>query len=105
MDQVITLLVGILVAAGIFAATLFSAAQVYRQAGRLRWAHGAAALLTLAGMAALSGGLWAAAQALGALLAPAALAAATFERGANRALPLFHLLFGLALLVRLPFGG
>ena len=63
MDQIVTLLTGILVAAGIFAATLFSAAQVYRQAGRLRWAHAAAALTTIAAMAALSRGLWAAAQA------------------------------------------
>ena len=91
MDQIVTLLTGILVAAGIFAATLFSAAQVYRQAGRLRWAHAAAALTTIAAMAALSRGLW--------------LAAIVLERGANRGLPLFQLLFGLALLARLPFGG
>ena len=69
MEQVVTLLTGILVAAGIFAATLFSTAQVYRQAGRLRWVHAAAALGTIAAMAALSGGLWTAAQALGAVLA------------------------------------
>ena len=105
MEMIVTLLTGMLVAAGIFAATLFSAAQVYRQAGRLRLAHAAAALLTIAAMAALSGGLWGAAQALGGLLALAALAAILFERGANRALPLFQLLFGLALLARLPFGG
>ena len=105
MEQVVTLLTGILVAAGIFAATLFSTAQVYRQAGRLRWVHAAAALGTIAAMAALSGGLWTAAQALGAVLALTAVAAVVFERGANRALPLFQLLFGLALLARLPFGG
>ncbi len=105
MDQIVTLLTGILVAAGIFAATLFSAAQVYRQAGRLRWAHAAAALTTIAAMAALSGGLWAAAQALGGALILVALAAIVLERGANRGLPLFQLLFGLALLARLPFGG
>jgi len=105
MDQVITLFTGILVAAGIFAATLFSAAQVYRQAGRLRLAHAAAALVTLAAMAALSGGFWATAQLLGGVLLLAALAAIVLERGANRGLPLFQLLFGLALLARLPFGG
>lgn len=105
MEQIVTLLTGILVAAGIFAATLFSAAQVYRQGGRLRWTHAAAAALTIAAMAALSGGLWAVAQMLGGLLALSALATAALERGANRALPLFHLLFGLALLARLPFAG
>ncbi|MSU88980.1 hypothetical protein GE300_04990 [Rhodobacteraceae bacterium 2CG4] len=105
MDQVIQLLIGILVAAGIFAATLFSAVQIYRAAGRLRLAHAAAAALTLAAMACLSLGWWGAAQAAGALLCLAALAALALERGWNRLLPAFQLLFGAALLARLPFGG
>ncbi|MEO1274923.1 MAG: hypothetical protein AAFV96_05840 [Pseudomonadota bacterium] len=105
MDQILTLLIGIVVAAGIFAATLFSAAQAYMRDGRLRSAHLAAALLTIAGMGAMSLELWIVAQLIGPLLAIAASAALVLERGWNRLLPVFHILFGLALAARIPFGG
>ncbi len=105
MDQIVQLLIGILVAAGIFAAALFSAAQIYRNDGRLRVAHAAALALTLGAMACLSLGWWGAAQFAGALLALAALGALVFERGWNRLLPAFLIVFGAALLARLPFGG
>jgi len=105
MDQIVELLIGILVAAGIFAAVLFSAAQIYRNEGRLRLAHAAVLALTLGAMACLSLGWWGAAQAVGAPLAAAALAALVLEQGWNRLLPAFQLVFGVALLARLPFGG
>lgn len=105
MDQIVELLIGILGGAGIFAATLFSAVQAYRQPGRLRKAHVAAGLLTMLAMACLSASLWTLAQITGAALILAALAALVFERGWNRLLPVFHILFGAALLARIPFGG
>ena len=105
MTQIAALLAGISVAALIFAATFWSAAQVYRQTGRLRLAHGAALALTVIAMAALSSALWALSQVAGLLLIPAALVALVMERGANRLLPLIHVLFGAALLAGLPFGG
>lgn len=105
MDQFVPLLIGILGGAGIFAATLFSAAQVYRQQGRLRQAQAAAALTTVAAMACLSLGWWTLSQVAGGLLILAALVAFVLEPGWNRLLPFFHILFGAALLARLPFGG
>lgn len=105
MTQLVLALAGILLGGGVFAATLFSAAQAARHPGRLRKAHAAAALLTLAAMATLSLALPLPTRVLGALLIPAALAALAFERGWNRLLPAFHAAFGAALLAGLPFAG
>lgn len=105
MEVVVHLLAGIFVAACIFAATFFAAAQAFRQTGGLRWAHGLAAGLTVAAMATLSGGLWTLSQILGLGLIPAAAAALILDRGWNRLLPLTHVGFGAALAAGLPFGG
>lgn len=99
------LLAGIVVGAFVFAATLFSGAQAYRQKGQLRWAHLTSLLLTIAAMATLSL-LWPVmAAVVGGALILAALAAMAFESGWNRVLPVFHILFGAALVAGLPFGG
>ena len=105
MEQVVQLFVGILIAAGIFAATFFSAAQVFRQSGLLRWAQLGAALATLIAMGCLSLGFWGASQVAGGALFAAAIVALALEAGWNRLLPVFHMAFGAALALGLPFGG
>ncbi|QHQ34834.1 hypothetical protein [Algicella marina] len=99
------LLAGIVVGAGVFAATLWSATQIYRETGALRQAHAACFLLTLLAMAALQF-LWQTpSRILGGLLIAAALWAFWSEAGWNRLLPVFHILFGAALVASLPFSG
>ena len=105
MEQIFQLFLGIIVAAGVFAATFFAAAQTFRQSGALRAAQAAAAILTIATKAALSLGFWTASQVFGAALALAALTALILERGWNRLLPLFHLAFAIAAALGLPYGG
>lgn len=105
MTQIVTLLTGILVAAWIFAAVFFSAAQAVRQGGRLRYAHLIAALLTLATMGCLSNELWTLSQVTGAIGVPAGLAAFALENRWNRLLPLVHALFGGVAALGIPFGG
>jgi cbb3-type cytochrome oxidase subunit 1 len=105
MTQIVELFVGIIIAALVFAATLFSAAQVFRQEGRLRYAHAAALLLTLAAMACLSLGWWRLSQGAGAGLAAAAVAVLGVERGWNRLLAFAQLGFGIVVALGLPFGG
>ena len=97
--------VGMLVGGGIFAATLWSAAQIYQQRGNLQKAHGACLAIVLCAMATLSA-VWPDASVVcGVLLIPAALAALWWEIRWNKVLPVFHLMFAAALLARLPFGG
>lgn len=105
MEQIVELFVGILIAAGIFAATFFAAAQVFRQTGMLRWAQLATALTTLVAMGFLSFGYWGASQVAGAALFAAAIIALALESRWNRVLPVFHMCFGAALALGLPFGG
>ncbi|MEM9228876.1 MAG: hypothetical protein AAGB10_04645 [Pseudomonadota bacterium] len=104
MEQIFQLFVGIIIAAGVFAATFFAAAQTFRQAGPLRAAQAAAVILTIATMASLSLGFWTASQLFGGALALAAAAALIWERGWNRLLPLFHLAFAVAAALGLPYG-
>ncbi|WP_112323281.1 hypothetical protein [Oceanibium sediminis] len=105
MTQVVTLFLGIIVAALIFAATLFSAVQAFRQAGRLRLAHLLAAGLTIAIMACLSSELWVLARLTGGLCVLAGLFAFVLESRWNRLLPLVQSGFGLVVALGLPFGG
>ena len=105
MEQVVQLLIGILIAAGVFAATFFATAQVFRQTGALRSAQLGAALITIAAMACLSLGFWGASQVAGAALFAFAIAALALESGWNRVLPVFHVAFGVVLALGLPFGG
>ncbi|WP_157982145.1 hypothetical protein [Oceanicella sp. SM1341] len=103
IDTILTLLVGIVLAAGVFSATLWSAYQVFMRAGRLRWTHAALLALTIAAMGTLQLVLPGPAAVLGVLLLLAGLAGAAFERGATRVLPLMQAAFGAALLAGLPF--
>ncbi len=94
---------GVLVGTGVFAALLWSFYQAALQRGALQVAHIGAALFTLAGMGSLSMASPVLAQVNGVALLGFALAAIGFESGWNRALPLFQLIFALALILGLPF--
>ena len=105
MDQIATLLLGILLAALIFAATLFSAAQAYLRGGRVGRAHLVAAVSVVAAMAALGLSWWAASRVIGLFVLSGGVFALWQERGWNRLLPLVHIFFGMALVGGLPTGG
>ncbi|QDL92382.1 hypothetical protein FDP22_11695 [Paroceanicella profunda] len=103
IDGILTLLLGIVLAAGVFSGALWSAYQVFMQAGRLRLVHAGLLALTLAAMATLQLGAPGAATAVGTLLLLCGLAGAVLERGATRLLPLMQAAFGAALVAGLPF--
>ncbi|MEO0999790.1 MAG: hypothetical protein AAFW69_04145 [Pseudomonadota bacterium] len=97
------LLAGIVVAAGVFGATLFSLAQAVMQRGRLRWAHIALVVLGIAGMGTVSL-IWpAAAVGVGAALIAAGAVAVWSEKRWSKLLPIFQAVFGLALVLGIPF--
>ena len=99
----ITILAGILIAATLFASVLWSFAQAFQRQGWLRSAYMALVLLTVGGMATVSLGLHAEMRLAGAGLILFGGFAAFAERGSSRLLPMIQLLFGLVLLLGLPF--
>ena len=101
--NIFVLLAGIVIAGAIFAATLWSMAQIVRQNGKLRWAYVATLLSTLAAMSALSAESPALVTLTGALLCATAAFAIYADTGWNRVLPFFQFAFGLALMTGLPF--
>lgn len=100
-----TLLLGLLLAAFIFAAFGWSIARAVQTSGRSRTAHVVLAGLILLGMALLSLDWPLAARLAGAALIVSGCLAALVEDGWSRLLPLFGAAFGLALLLGLPFAG
>ena len=105
MGPVVQLLTGILIAACLFAATLWSLAQIYRQKGWLRIAHAVTAGSMLLVMAGLAQNWIVMPVVMSGLLVAGSLAATFLERGWNRLLPLILLAFALALFAGLPFHG
>jgi hypothetical protein len=103
MTTIITLMAGVVIAGALFAATIFSLVQSFRQDGSLRWAHVATLAGTLAGMATLSSQRHDLAMVVGAFLIAAGLWAVVRESGWNRVLPLFQAFFGVILVLGLPF--
>ena len=101
----VTLLTGAILAFSRFTALLWSARQLVAETGRLRKAHGALAGLLIAAMGALTLEWTLAIRVVGGLLAVAALAATLLEAGWTRLIPVFPLLFGLAMAAGLAFGG
>jgi len=97
------LLGGILLAAAIFGATLYSAAQAIRSTKTLRFTHIALILATLAGMTAIQFLAPLPAAAAGLALIAAGATAAALEKGASKLLPLIQLIFGIVLATGLPF--
>ncbi|RED11322.1 hypothetical protein [Pontivivens insulae] len=97
------LLIGILGGFAVFAAMFWSLWQAVMQKGIRRIAHLAAVLATLAGMASISLFDPLLAILAGAVLLIAGAGLAATEKGGNRVLPLFQVIFALMLLAGLPF--
>jgi hypothetical protein len=85
--MIFQLMSGIAVAAGVFAALLWSLYQSVLKRGPLQYAHIAAATLTILGMAAISAVSSFFAQILGILLLTAAVTAAILEARWTRVYP------------------
>lgn len=101
--MIFELMGGISVAAGVFAALLWSLYQSILKRGPLQYAHIATALLTILGMASISALSSFFAQILGILLLATATTAAILEVRWNRVLPIFQIIFAIVLILGLPF--
>ncbi len=99
----IYILAGILIAATLFASVLWSFAQAFLSNGWLRNVYLVLVLLTVGGMATVSLGLNIEMRLAGGGLVILSAVAFYCERGSTRLLPMIQLLFGLALLLGLPF--
>ncbi|MEM9048877.1 MAG: hypothetical protein AAGC92_09170 [Pseudomonadota bacterium] len=103
MIQILALLGGIAIAAGVFSAFLWSAYQIVMARGSLRFCHAALVVLTVAGMASLQAAEANLAGLVGAGLLAAALAGIVLETRWSRLLPALQAVFGVALFIGLPF--
>ena len=101
--MIFELMGGIAVAAGVFAALLWSIYQSILKRGHLQYAHIAAATLTLLGMATISAVSVLGAQVIGTLLLIADIIAGVLETRWNRVLPLMQSIFAITLILGLPF--
>lgn len=97
------ILAGILIAATLFGSVLWSFAQAFQRSGWLRNVYLMLALLTVGGMATVSWGLNIEMRLAGAGLIAFGGLATFAERGSSRLLPMIQFLFGLVLLLGLPF--
>jgi len=101
--MIFELMGGIAVAAGVFAALLWSIYQSILRRGTLQYAHIASTALTILGMASISALYSFFAQILGILLLATATAATIVEVRWNRVLPTFQIVFAIVLILGLPF--
>lgn len=101
--MIFQLLGGIIVAAGVFAALLWSIFQGITQRGPLQYVHIATATLSVFGMASISLLSILLAQILGIALLITATTAFVLENSWNRVFPVFPLTFAVALILGLPF--
>lgn len=97
------LLLGIFIAAVIFAAVLYGGYQAVATTGFSRFAHLGSILATIGVMAGISYQSPGATSAAGALLAVAALAATYHTSGWSRLLPLTLCAFGAVAVMGMPF--
>ena len=101
--MIINLLGGVLIGAGLFAATLFSIYQAAIKSSWFRWAHLAAVILTIMGAASIS----LVAPLTGFLAGVSLLICGTvvflLEHRWNKLLALFQIIFAIALILGLPF--
>lgn len=95
------LLIGILLAALVFGALMWSVVQAVRGTGNQRMNYGILAAATLGGMLALTYDLGITARMIGGLLIYFGGVAFVAEQGSARALPLVQIILGLCLLVGL----
>ena len=101
--MIFELMGGIAVAAGVFAAFLWSIYQSVLKRGPLQYAHIATGTLTILGMASISAVSLLLAQILGIALLATATTAAILETRWNRVLPAFQIIFAIVLILGLPF--
>lgn len=101
--NVVILMIGAMLALPVFLALVFSLARAVAMTGRLRRAHAAAVVLTIAMMAAVSVEAPTPAALAGGALFLAAAAAFWLEERWNKVLPLFQCAAGLAVAAGLPF--
>lgn len=99
----INLFAGILVAACVFAALLWSIYQTIIARGKLQYVQGISAALTLLGMASISYLSLTMAIICGTCLCISAAIAVYLETRWNKVLPFFQCVFGLSLILGLPF--
>lgn len=99
----ILIMLGMTVAASVFAAVLWSLFQIVTQRERLQWAHIGTVVFSLAGMATVSWISPTLAMVAGGLLAVAAGIAIKLEPHWNKVFPFFQLVFAIALILGLPF--
>lgn len=97
------LIAGILMAALIFGATLYSTLQAIRAPKPLRFAHITLCIGVIAGMASLQFLSPPLARAAGLILLVAAIVAIFKEQGSSKLLPAIQFLFGILLASGLPF--
>jgi hypothetical protein len=105
MTELLILLAGVALAAPLFAAMLWSAAQALRHPGARRVAHLVAIAATFAVMAFLTWEFALPARAAGVILALAGLRLLFMEEGWTRLLPLVQLAAGAVVAAGLPFAG
>jgi len=103
MDQIVQLLLGILIAACVFAGIVWSFAQMYRQRGWIRIAYTMTAFLTLVIMASMAQGWTAIPMLMSIPLMGSSLLAAYLDKGWNMVLPFLIFFFALAVSLGLPF--
>jgi len=101
--MIFELMGGISVAAGVFAALMWSIYQSVLKRGALQYAHIAAAIFTILGMASISAVSLLFAQILGITLLATSATAAILETRWNRVLPVFQIIFATVLILGLPF--
>lgn len=102
---IVTLLLGILLAAALFASFIWSGYQAFFASGWLRHAHAVLALSVLAGAATLSLLLPVTGQITGAMLVVAGLVAIWHDRAWAKLLVAVQIIFGGLLISGLPFAG
>lgn len=101
--MIFQLLGGIVVAAGVFTAVLWSIFQGATKRGWLQYAHIAAAIFSVLGMATVSLVSPILAQITSGALLVSAIGALYFDYGWNRLFPVFQIVFSIALFLGLPF--
>ncbi len=97
------LLVGVVIGAGFFVATFWSIVQALRAKETLRFAHSAAAILSVFMMGGLGHAHPLVSAVAGALLVGAGVVAMILERGFARLFPVSQIAVGVAVAAGLPF--
>ena len=98
------LLGGLMIAMGLFASLGWSVVRALQLHGPMRAWHAAHAAMIMIGMALVSAEWAGLSRIAGAVLVLSGFAVARVEAGGSKLLPLLGAVFGIALLLGLPFG-